>query len=1089
MLGFRAAGKSSGRFCPPTVASRKGASREGASRKNAHGRSDAIRQAAQSAWGGGVEALEKRVFLTGATLAATLPFGATDFVENAGGTTIYATIPSQGEVVFIDEATLTVTQAISVGTAPSGLALSANGSTLYVADSGSTNIDVVNTTTGAVGTPLALGAGNVPTDVQVGTNNRLWVLVGSTVMQISATTGASAGASFSGLAGDIRITPNGDTLIDAAYGASPSQVYALNVSGASPSLIYGGNQFGANGEDLEMSANGSTFALASGGGNSSGAGFLTDTYAVSTGDSVSSVGLQPSAFAFSKDNTTAFGGVLDTDTITIYGLTADGGALALGAETGTLTVSDPANKLFASTNGDLFVDEGSQTEVYSDAAAGNGAGGIFQVTNGEDEVNGVAVTGSLRAAIIAANAAPGSTIEFSDYPALTPIVLDAALPAITAAGTTIDGLTGPADQVVVDGNPNMPADSAAAGTGFTGLDIQATGALIEGLSLKYFDAAIILDTGSSDAIVEQNYIGDVTNSGRGTNQIGILITNGSSDNAVENNYIGGNLNYTSAYTGTAILVQDPSDLGTTGNTIVSNNIGITPNGSAAPNGRGIVLSDVTGNTVDDNTIAGSTYAFGPSGTGAGASTSGGGAGIVTLTYNGTDREFGNTIQDNTVGLDGIPNQIGVYVDNGSTATAGDAFSGNTVAENTGAGFDIFGSVNTIGGASTTVSLANAIQSNGGTGVIVESNAERNTISENSIAGNGATADGDYGLGIDLGDNGVTLDTPFSGTTEVGPNGDTPFPVLTASAAIGDYTVQATLTGNPNTEYKIEYFTSTAAEESPTGYGQGGTYLTSAILETNTLGVGTISYSLPVKELGSLITATATNLSAYNSASNPDAGATSEFSKDVGVAGLVGASSNINLQIGDSVSLPGTAPTLDKTDAFFTSSGDAPFTAVANYGDGTSLQVLTFNDAGQLTLVHTYPGTITHTYVATVTVYDHSAASTHEFDVKVTAAGPSGLVVKSLTRAALTVTSPFLAIAKFVDPEAAVGERFRVTVNYGDGTAVFRATTQHTSFHLAHQYTHPGKYELVVTVIDSGGLETRYKQVIKVFDAPTDEKSA
>jgi hypothetical protein len=719
----------------------------------------------------------------------------------------------------------------------------------------------------------------------------------------------------------------------------------------------------------------------------------------------------------------------------------------------------------------------------------------IEVTTGADEVNGVAVVGSLRAAIATANANPGSTIAFDQYPALTPIVLDASLPAITAVGTTIDGLTAPADQLVIEGNPNLPTDSHAAGTGFNGLDIQAADAIVEGLWLKYFNTAIILDTGSSDSAIEQNYIGDVTDSGSGTNQIGILVTNGSSGNDINGNVISGNLNNTSAYTGTGILVEDPSDLGTTDNTIEGNTIGLTPGESAAaPNGRGIVLSDVTGNIIDDNTIGGSTYAFGPSGTGAGNSTSGGGAGIATLSFDGADREFGNTIEDNTIGIaansggffggtasPAIPNQIGVYVDNGSTATAGDTFSANTVTFNTGAGFDVFGSVNTI--------ILNAISSNGGTGVIVESSAERDTLTQNSITGNGATADGDYDLGIDLGDNGVTQDTPFSGTTAFGANGNTPFPVLSASATINSYAIQTTLTGNPNTEYEIEYFTSTSAEESTSGYGQAGTYVTSAVLTTNSQGVGTISTSLLVRKLDGFVTATATNMSAYNSASNPDAGATSEFSKDIGVNGLSGAKAAINLAIGSSFSLPGNAPTLDKTDAFFTASADAPYTAVVNYGDGTGLQVVSFNSAGQITLTHTYPGTITHTYVASVTVYDNDAASTHTFDVTVTATGPSDLVVKSITRAALTVATPLLAIAKFVDAESGDGELFRVTVNYGDGTANFVATTQHTSFHIAHQYTHVGRYQLVVTVIDDAGFKTSFKQVINVFNVPVVKKKA
>lgn len=419
----------------------------------------------------------------------------------------------------------------------------------------------------------------------------------------------------------------------------------------------------------------------------------------------------------------------------------------------------------------------------------------IQVTTGADEANGQAVAGSLRAAIISANANPGSTIDFTNLPALTPIILDASLPAITAATTEIDGTSGPNGQVVIDGNPALPTNAAGAGTGFTGLDIKAAGATIQGLWLQYFNQAIILDTGSGTATITDNYIGDVNDTGSGANQVGIEITNGSNNNNIDNsqgsgNVISGNISTSASFTGTAIIIEDPSNLGTTLNTILGNTIGLNPTQTAvAPNGRGIVLSDVHGNTIEENQIGGSSYAFGPS-TGNGTATSprGGGAGIVTLSQNGA--EYGNTIEYNSIGIPAngfggataaIPNQIGVYISNFATATQGDTFTGNTVEANTGAGFDVLGSGNTISN--------NPIQSNGGTGILVASTAERDTFSQNNIDLNGATADGDYNLGIDLGGDGITPNAANGGTTAIGANGLTQFPVITATSNIVTYTVE------------------------------------------------------------------------------------------------------------------------------------------------------------------------------------------------------------------------------------------------------------------------------------------------------------
>jgi CSLREA domain-containing protein len=82
------------------------------------------------------------------------------------------------------------------------------------------------------------------------------------------------------------------------------------------------------------------------------------------------------------------------------------------------------------------------------------AGQVFQVTTGADATTPPA--GSLRAAIIAANAAPGSTISFSQLPANTPIKLAADLTPITAANTTLDGTTGPGGRVEIDGTATLP---------------------------------------------------------------------------------------------------------------------------------------------------------------------------------------------------------------------------------------------------------------------------------------------------------------------------------------------------------------------------------------------------------------------------------------------------------------------------------------------------------------------------------------------------------------------------------------------------------------------------------------------------------
>ena len=144
----------------------------------------------------------------------------------------------------------------------------------------------------------------------------------------------------------------------------------------------------------------------------------------------------------------------------------------------------------------------------------------------------------------------------------------------------------------------------------------------------------------------------------------------------------------------------------------------------------------------------------------------------------------------------------------------------------------------------------------------------------AILGNSIYANS--GLGIDLGNDGVTLNDSEGHT---GPNLFQDFPVLTTAASSnGATTVTGSITETPNTTYRIEFFNNPAAD--PSGYGQGQTYLTFASVTTNSSGTGTFSIPMPTNlTVGQCVSATATD----------PAGNTSEFSADVLVApgGLVG----------------------------------------------------------------------------------------------------------------------------------------------------------------------------------------------------------
>jgi hypothetical protein len=92
---------------------------------------------------------------------------------------------------------------------------------------------------------------------------------------------------------------------------------------------------------------------------------------------------------------------------------------------------------------------------------------------------------------------------------------------------------------------------------------------------------------------------------------------------------------------------------------------------------------------------------------------------------------------------------------------------------------------------------------------------------NSIFSNG-------GLGIDLNEDGVTLNDP--GDTDSGPNGLQNFPVLNSlSQGRAGLAVSGSLNSLPNAAYRIEFFSVATCDAS--GYGEGDQFLGSIDVRT------------------------------------------------------------------------------------------------------------------------------------------------------------------------------------------------------------------------------------------------------------------
>jgi hypothetical protein len=204
---------------------------------------------------------------------------------------------------------------------------------------------------------------------------------------------------------------------------------------------------------------------------------------------------------------------------------------------------------------------------------------------------------------------------------------------------------------------------------------------------------------------------------------------------------------------------------------------------------------------------------------------------------------------------------------GGTLVQGNAIgtdlSGTLALGNAGHGIQLEGNVGEVViGASRNsdapADFGNVIAHNGGAGVnVLGGHAFGNTIRGNSIHSN-------LGLGIDLGGDGLTTNDdgdptavpPIPPDLDLGPNELQNAPNLT-SVVFGSTTrVAGQLRSTPNRTFIVDFYANTTADSS--GYGEGGRWLGSVAVTTNSLGVAGFSTEVANAVVDEFITATATN---------------------------------------------------------------------------------------------------------------------------------------------------------------------------------------------------------------------------------------
>ena len=476
---------------------------------------------------------------------------------------------------------------------------------------------------------------------------------------------------------------------------------------------------------------------------------------------------------------------------------------------------------------------------------------------------------------------------------------------------------------------------------------------------------------------------------------GILIQNGANSNEIggslagEGNLISGNKLNGILITGT----------GTDENRVQNNIIGANqPRNTALPNGingisiaLGAIKNVIKGNRIEGNTEQG-----------------------VLVTDAGTNN---NEILNNFIGSTDLPNKMnGIRVANGSKdnlisqnnignntqngilitggGTEGTSITSNSVIGNllSGIALEDGTALNIIGG--TIAAASNIIQGNLSRGIVVRGGVGNSIINDSisfnnfagvaivSGTGNAILSNSIFsniavpipnkpvnGLGIDLGDDGVTLNDGKDPRT--GPNNLQNFPVLnTASLNNGTLNVQGTLLSIPNSNFRVEFFSNDACDLS--GFGEGKTFLGFALITTDVNGNASFA---PVFTgiTGSVTGITATATDASNN--------TSEFSQCLSLTGaqtadlaLTKNSNASQLSVGDSINFTltlinkGTDQAAGITVADTLPAGMTFNRAVSSTGvyDNTTgiWNVGTLNNGAQatLTIVATaiQPGTLTNT---------------------------------------------------------------------------------------------------------------------------------
>ncbi|MBS1811295.1 MAG: hypothetical protein JST84_24235 [Acidobacteria bacterium] len=390
----------------------------------------------------------------------------------------------------------------------------------------------------------------------------------------------------------------------------------------------------------------------------------------------------------------------------------------------------------------------------------------FTVTNTNDSG-----AGSLRQAILNANASPGADVIDFNLGVGTPTInLLSSLPTITDA-ITIDGNTGGSTRVELNG--------ANAGGGAYGIYITAGNSTVASLVINSFSQ---FGTGQGGILLQTNGGNTVRNCYIGTNAAGTAALSNSARGILIQNSANNTIGGTSAAERNVISANSNGieirGVSSTGNKIIGNYLGTNASGTASLSfGNGVYILDAPNNTIggitagERNLISGNNNGLSINGTSATGNK-------IIGNYIGTNAAGTAAIANSNGVLTGGPNTIiggttaserniisgnstGVYLSNGNTTGCkvmgnyiGTDVTGTVAVGNTNIGVYFYTAANNVIGG-TTAGERNIISGNG-TGIVMEPFAG---TTNNAVRGNyiGTDVNGTADLGNTL--DGVSIAGP------------------------------------------------------------------------------------------------------------------------------------------------------------------------------------------------------------------------------------------------------------------------------------------------------------------------------------------